>query len=276
MKTRLFTRTVTFLSHHAPAIMVGAGALSVIGGTVMACKSTLRAEQVLDECKIDLLETDPESKKELVATYGRNVIRVTKLYGPSILMIGGGLGIMIFGHRILNKRYIVLAGAYSALNREFKHYRNNIRTDYGVDADIGAKHDMTVEEVTKKEYAFVPKDPDIFIPDRDLGDGAVFWGYAYSPNATDDPSANEKILREIEREANDMFKRQGYLYLQDVYYMLGLSEKHEDDGIGWVYGIGDDYIDFGIYNVRNARASAGYEEVFLLDFNHDGCILPYL
>jgi hypothetical protein len=49
--------------------------------------------------------------------------------------------------------------------------------------------------------------------------------------------------------------------------------------VGWVYDeknpVGDNFVDFGIYDLYNERARAfvnGYERTILLDFNVDGVI----
>ena len=262
--------------------MVGVGSLSVVAGTIFACKETLRAEEVLDKCKADLREvqvTTPDDKKSLVAAYGRNIARMGKLYAPAIVCIGGGLCTIIFGHKILNKRYITVVGAYTVLNQDYRKYRKVIKDEYGPEADIYAAHGVKLEKSKLESIGDDPcyeiKNSDIFIPDRDLSNSSIFWGAEYSIMASKNPEENFLTLRGQEEYANALFEEQGYLYLNDVYAMLGV-DKIDDLGLGWVKGLGDDYIDFGIYSIKNGHAVNGDEQVFLLDFNHDGCILPYI
>ena len=250
---------------HAPALCVGAGVVGVIFGTVMACKATTKLEDVVEECKQDKEETNTEDKKEAVKLYGRNVWRFTKLYGLPVFIIGLSLFDIVGGYKILNKRYVAVVGAYGALRKEHGEYRAGVIERHGKDEDLYLRHGLEKEE--NGSY--------VFIPDRDLSDYAVFFGNEYSELARDDPQYNYDLLLELESQANDIFERQGHLYLNDVYKMLSI-DRIDDFGIGWVYGIGDDYISFGIKEPVNAHAVNGTEQVFVLDFNHDGCILPYL
>ena len=59
--------------------------------------------------------------------------------------------------------------------------------------------------------------------------------------------------------------------------MLGFPRTQAGQIVGWVYDeknpIGDNFVDFGIYNLDSERARAfvnGYERSILLDFNVDG------
>ena len=91
------------------------------------------------------------------------------------------------------------------------------------------------------------------------------------------------FLNQQQNYANDKLRRQGYLFPNDVYDMLGIPKCKEGQTHGWVYDeknpIGDNFVDFGIYNIsrrKNRDFVNGYEKVILLDFNHDGNILNYM
>ena len=43
------------LVKHAPKILLGVGITSIVGGTVVACKQTLKVEEILDEHSANLL-----------------------------------------------------------------------------------------------------------------------------------------------------------------------------------------------------------------------------
>ena len=64
--------------------------------------------------------------------------------------------------------------------------------------------------------------------------------------------------------------------MNEVYERLGFEPTKAGQVIGWVKGMGDDFIDFGMYNVSSEatmRFINGNENVILLDFNVDGPIL---
>lgn len=107
-----------------------------------------------------------------------------------------------------------------------------------------------------------------------------------SPYWTKDSEYNLFFLRAQQNHANELLRsrynrdegRIGYLFLNEVYEMLGLPKTAAGQIVGWVYKEnnidGDNYVDFGIYNIdRNAKFVNGFENSVLLDFNVDGPII---
>lgn len=92
-----------------------------------------------------------------------------------------------------------------------------------------------------------------------------------------DPEYNLMYLKYQERYANDKLKHLGYLFLNDVYDILGIPRTKAGQMVGWICNeqnpVGDNYISFGIYSERNREFVNGYERTCLLDFNVDGVIL---
>ena len=103
------------------------------------------------------------------------------------------------------------------------------------------------------------------------------------PNWDKNPEHNLTFLLTQQNYANDKLRVQGYLFLNDVYNLLGLPRTEAGQLIGWIYDpknpdhIGDNYVDFGIYNTQAPLSTRlfvnGYEKSVLLDFNVDGIIL---
>lgn len=95
---------------------------------------------------------------------------------------------------------------------------------------------------------------------------------------TKDAEFNRMFLLQVQHYANEKLKARGYLFLNDVYEMLGIPKSKAGQIVGWIYSEdnknGDNYVDFGIYKTdRNARFVNGYEKSVLLDFNVDGAII---
>lgn len=94
---------------------------------------------------------------------------------------------------------------------------------------------------------------------------------------TKDPEQNKYFLLQQLHYANEKLKARGYLFLNDVYEMLGIPRTKAGQVVGWIYDpnspIGDSYVDFGIFDTRNEDFVNGYENSILLDFNVDGMIL---
>lgn len=96
-------------------------------------------------------------------------------------------------------------------------------------------------------------------------------------NWTKNPEYNFHFLKQQEMYATSVLKSRGYLFLNDVYDMLGIPRSKAGQVVGWVYDpdntAGDNYVDFDLYSSQNEGFVNGYEKSALLDFNVDGCIL---
>ena len=92
-----------------------------------------------------------------------------------------------------------------------------------------------------------------------------------------DAEYNLMFLKHQQTQANALLKSRGYLFLNEVYDMLGIPRTKEGQVVGWIYDkdnpIGDNYVDFGIYDNPNHEFVNGYARSTMLDFNVDGVIL---
>lgn len=76
--------------------------------------------------------------------------------------------------------------------------------------------------------------------------------------------ANIFYLKQQEQYANAVLRAKGYLFLNDVYDMLGFPRTKLGQIVGWNYDSenGNSFVSFG-----------DYQNGFILDFNVDGEIL---
>ena len=113
---------------------------------------------------------------------------------------------------------------------------------------------------------------DISVDARWFDENATGW--------TKNQEINHVFLCQQERYANEKLRAQGYLFLNDVYDMLGFKRTARGQVLGWIYNkhnpVGDNYVDFGLNEPRNRGFVNGYKKSILLDFNVDGDILWYL
>ena len=97
---------------------------------------------------------------------------------------------------------------------------------------------------------------------------------------TKDPEYNLTFLKCQERYANDMLRAKGFLFLNEVYDMLGMPKTKAGQVVGWIYNeenpIGDNRVEFGLNLERNADFINGLTNMVLLDFNVDGNILEFI
>lgn len=299
--TRAFHKAGLGIKKHSPEILVGAGIVGVVASAVLACKATLKVNEVVSEAKtnIDKIHTATEkgvteagavytpddAKKELAITYARTGIEFAKLYGPSLLIGGLSIASILGGHGILHKRNLALAAAYTAVDGSFKEYRERVVERFGENLDRELKYNIKAKEVEETVVnedgteSTVKKTVNVANPNPE-SDYARFFD-EYCLGWVKDAEHNLAFLKMQQSYANDLLQRQGYLFLNDVYKMLGIPTSKAGQVVGWIYDPnnpeheGDNYIDFGIYDVHNESKRAfvnGYERSILLDFNVDGNI----
>lgn len=290
------------LKKHSPEILVGAGVVGVVASAVMACKATTKLNDILEETKdqVDKIHevkenpefaekyTEEDSKKDLTIVYAQTGLKLAKLYGPSIILGAMSLGCIVTSHGIMRKRNVALTTAYAAVDSSFKKYRGRVIDRFGEELDKELKYNIKTKEVeetvvnedgtesTVKKTIHVADDPNEHSP------YAIFFD-AGNKGWDSDPEMSKFFLIRQQNYANEKLKEQGYLFLNDVYEMLGARKTKAGQIVGWVYEEGnpdyDNYVDFGIFDIHREKARDfvnGYEQVILLDFNVDGNILDLM
>lgn len=103
------------------------------------------------------------------------------------------------------------------------------------------------------------------------------WFNETSAAWSKDPECNKFFLLRQQDYANEKLKQRGYLFLNEVYDMLGVPRTKAGQVVGWIFDpknpVGDNYVDFGLFDPCNENFINGYEKSVLLDFNPDGNIL---
>ena len=292
---------------HAPEIMVVTGAVLVVGSAVVACKQTIKAKEIVEQANKDLddintaieMANDPtkevdydekQGRKDRMTLYIQTGWKLTKTYGPAILGGAVGLGLMFGAHKVLRNRNAALAVAYSNLLTNFNQYRARVAGELGEEKErllsTGAEQmDAQIEDengdIQTIKNAMVIHD-----------DGTMHSVYARifdesNTNWSRNPGSNLTFLRAQQQFANDKLRADGYLFLNDVYQMLGFPRSTEGQIVGWVFDPNkelddhsrDNYVDFGIYDILYKDAATvdakrdflnGVEPCVWLDFNVDG------
>lgn len=292
------------VKQHSPEILVATGLVGVVAGTLLACKATTKFQETIKEEKTRLEEmkayvedsgfTEKYSKedyfKDQGITYFQGGLKVLKLYAPALIVGGLGIAAIISSHRVLRTRNAALAAAYTALGTNFKNYRNRVVDRFGKELDNELRYNLKTKEVTSVETDENDEEKIVSttvdnVVDPNLYDCSVyakFFDEACS-GWTKDPNYNLTFLKQQQNYANDVLKSKGFLFLNDVYKMLDIPETKIGRNVGWIYNEknpkGDNFVDFGIYNVNRERNRAfvnGYERSILLDFNVDGEIYHIL
>lgn len=306
MKTELMTKASRLLGNvslqirkHSPEILMVAGVVGTVASTVLACKATLKVNEVLEEKKntIDAIHTclenetieytEEDSKKDLTILYAQTGIKLVKLYAPAVILGALSITSIVAGHRILKKRNLALAAAYAVVDKGFKDYRKRVVERFGEQLDKELRYNLKakeIEEVVKdkdgneKVEKKVVNVVDSENPLNGVSEYAKFFDEV-STNWSKDPEYNLMFLRRQQDWANEKLKATGYLFLNEVYDMLGIPRTQAGQVVGWIYDKenpnGDNYVDFGIYDVHSEAKRGfvnGVERSILLDFNVDGVI----
>ena len=290
--TKFIAKAKHKIVKHSPEILIGVGVVSTIGGVILACKATLKCEDILDKHKemVDNIKkvaddfseeySEDDYRKDMAIAYGKTIGRFVKTYAPSAALIGVGLGCMILAKSITTKRYVAALTAFNGVSEAFSAYRQRVKERLGEDVEKEIFMNTTTEEIVDPETGEVThqvvtlsngEDKDISIYARFFDSSCSQW----EKNA----EYNLSFLKGQERYANDVLKTRGHLFLNEVYDMIGFDHSQAGSLVGWIYDEDnpdiDNYVDFGIYDMSskpNRDFVNGFEPVILLDFNVDGVI----
>ena len=307
--TRSFNKMGFQFKKHSPEILVISGITGAVASAVLACKSTTKINDVTADSKDELERIKSAGKRikngeeltcndgtaydidvyrhDLTIVYTQLTVKFIKLYAPAVILGALSITSILAGHNILRKRNVAIAAAYATLDKGFKDYRNRVIERFGDEVDKELRHGVKVQEVKKTvvdengkkktiKETVKTTDPNSFSDYAKIYDvGCTGW--------TKDPEQNLMFLKLQQSYANKKLKQDGYLFLNDVYAMLGIPKTSVGQVVGWIYDEdipnGDNFVDFGIYNIDNPKANDfvnGYERSIVLDFNVDGVIYDKL
>lgn len=299
--TRALHKTGLTLRKHSPEILAAVGTVGVVTSAVMACKATTKISTILDDAKYQLdavheATTNPEladrysaedAKKDTVIIYAQSGMKLVKLYGPSVALGAVSIACLLGSNHILRKRNVALAAAYTAVDKSFKAYRGRVVERFGNELDRELRYNIKAQEVQEivsdengeekvvTSTVEMPTFSDYSEYARCFDETCLGW--------TRDAEYNLMFVKQIQNWANDRLQSKGYLFLNEVYEMLGMQRTRAGQIVGWVYNKhgedSDSYVDFGIFDLldkQKRRFVNGYEKSIWLDFNVDGPILELM
>lgn len=283
--SKLLARTVANTKLHSPELLTVAGVVGIVAATVLAARATLKledrvvipAQDALHELN-DAYERGDIVQKDLGGVKAKIYVRAAgntiRLYGPSGTLLLLSLTSVVCANGILKKRNVALIGAYKALEESYSGYRGRVKEILGEEKErdvyLNLKEEEVINPVTgKKEKVKVPGDPNTFSPYARIFDEG---NYNWTTNA----EKNLFWLRGQQNYLNDLLQAKGWVTLNDFYDACGFEQTTAGQLVGWTIGEAGDtdgYIDFGMYEARNARFINGEERSVILDPNVDGMIV---
>lgn len=271
---------------HSPEILLVTGIVGVVGAGVMACRATLKVNEIIDEHNENMEKirsvgaeeredyTLQDVKRDTTIQYINTTKDLLKLYGPSILVAGTSIAAILVGNNILRKRCVALAAAYTSVDTAFKAYRQRVIDKYGEEEDH--KLYFGTEEI---EETITGEDGKKQKIKKTISDRNAYVKYFTPANKywENDDDYIKCVFDMKKKYLNKLFRQKGFLTLNEAYRELGLEETNDGMVHGWVYDkdnpVGDNYIQFYDHKTTIPMDDGETEmEVYELEFNCDGFI----
>ena len=305
-------KTGLTVKKYSPEILMGTGIGLFIGTIFMTIRAGRRHEEAkkiieynhqklnnyINDCE-ELGEEIPkvELGKMKLVTYSKDALEWVKLYAPTVTLGAVSVGCFLWSNKILRHRYLGAVAAFNAVSVAYSRYRRCVIEEMGDEYDkrwaAGIVKRVIDEEYTDKKGNIKTRKKEVFESIDDVKtklenekkslDGpsvfSMFFDSSSDQWVKNDPTGNRYFLQCQQNRANDILQTKGYLFLNEVYEMLGLPATDVGSIVGWIKGLGDDYVDFHIYQDESEagrRFVNGYEDVILLDFNVDGVVYDKL
>jgi hypothetical protein len=281
--SRTVAHSTLLARKNSPGVLFGVGVVGMVGSTVLACRATLKMDEVLEDAKERLEQarilehenySERDRSKDITIIHVKTSVKIVRAYVPAILVGGVSIAALTKSHNILNQRNAALTAAYAALEKGFNEYRARVVDKYGEEEDrnfrYGSQEIEIVDEKgkTKTVTRVASGDPSIYA--RFFDPTSTSW--------SKEPEYNLIFLKCQQNYANDLLKARGHVFLNEVYDMLGIPRSKAGAVVGWILtpdGQTDNYINFGVFDEKSETARDfvnGHEGAILLDFNVDGII----
>lgn len=288
-----FHTAVGITKRFSPQILMGVGIAGVLTAGVLACRATLKLEDVVAAAEVDAAEVKEAHKRDefesetaytkaLSRVYVNRGLQVAKLYALPLSVGTVGIGCLLGSYGVMNQRNVASIAAYQTLASGFEQYRRRVAEDLGEEKDKEYRFGIVEREVPEFDgdgnQTGTKTMMDVVVNDRD-------YARIFDEGNTDlwsrVPGMNQLTLSNQQNWLSDRLDKRGYLFLNDVYKALGFPETPEGQVVGWLAEghrnfdptTMDGYVDFGLAAIE-AEGKANYIDPFegsvLLDFNVDG------
>ena len=303
--SRSFHKVGFKFKKHSPEILAVTGVVGIVTSAVMACKATIKVNDIVNEAKetVDKIHesvgkglhtsdgeeyTEEVAKKDLTIVYAQTGLKFVKLYGPSVALGIASIACLLGSNHILRKRNLALAAALTNVATSFKEYRGRLVDRFGKDVDrelrFGIKAKEIEETVVDKDGNETTVTKTVEVVDPNTAHSLYSIVFCEGNNGwTRNAELNKVFLIQQQNYANDKLRMNGVLTLNEVYEMVGAPRTAYGQIAGWVWTedgtIGDNFVDFGLFDVNNEKACDfinGREKSIILDFNCIGNILDYI
>ena len=287
----------------APQIAVVAGVGMFIGAAVCAGKETIAAKEVVDEAK-DLIQKcedsfteekvfvdkkDGETKPYTFDVYQHDmrtiflqtVVKLLKIYGPSILLMLGGMTSIFWAFKTMSKALIGANLALQTLNAKYDRLYQFAVQEHGEAKIKDIVDGVTISHVEKVKNPETGKmeEKKVYEVPEDIPSNWIIWGPGDS-SWEEEESYREAYLNRVQQYMTDSLNVRDILWLSEVVDMFGKHDYEDQEEefrvTGWV-GPKNVHFDPDVMDGRVIIEKRVLEDGrWLLTFNTDGMLLPFL
>ena len=290
--TRRIGKLGLIFKKNIPNITTAASVVGVVGTAILSARAAYKSVKALEEHKKTMeqlhankesFDTPKEYNKEVAVVYKNTSIEMIKQYWPAALCGGLTIAAIFTTNSIHRKRYLTMAGMYSAVYTAYNEYRKRVEGKYGPDAERELYYGIQKEEIVtvetdkkgrEKTKVEVVEKPGIDDPTHGIllihsGDKAWYYNH---------PDTTYYYLISTQDFLTQKLRTQGYLFLNDVLRALEKPEIPEGQIIGWIYDESkdetDNVVDFGLKKgTENFDFfMSGKNDFVYITLNHDGTI----
>lgn len=293
---------VTFVKS-APQIAVVAGVGMLLGAAVCAGKEGIAAKEVIDEAK-ELMnkceesfteekvfvdqktgETKPYTyevyQKDMRTLTLQTFAKLVKICGPALLLALGGTTCIFWAFKTINKALIGANLAFQTLNAKYDRLYDYAVNEFG-EAKVKDIVDGVVvsrtEKVKNPETGKMETKSIYEVPDN-IPSNWIIWGPEDSSWEKEE-SYRLAYLKKVESIMTDALAVRNLIWLGEIVDMFGKHDEEDQEEefrvTGW---IGPNSKNFDP-DVMDGFIKIDYrvldDERWLLTFNTDGVLLPYL
>lgn len=294
---------LTTVTKHAPQIAAVAGVGMFVGAVVCTAKESVVAKDIIDEAK-DLVEkceesftedkvyidkVDGETKPYTYEVYQKDMRTITvqtalkliKCYKWAILLTIGGATSIFWAFRTLNKALIGANLALQTLNMKYDRLYQFAVEEYGeakIKDIVDGVSIARVEKVKNLETGKTEEKKIYEVPD-DIASNWIIWGPGDS-SWEEEESYRTAYLNRVEQHLTDSLYVRDLIWLSEAVEMFGkhdFNDQEEEFRVtGWI-GPKNDIFDPDVMDGRVIIDKRVLEDGrWLLTFNTDGVLLPYL
>lgn len=259
----------------SPEIFLGVGIICVVGGTLLACRNTLKIKTVLDDHnemieKINKFRGTPkyseeDARQDTAVLYRNTIGDMAKAYAPVVALEVIGLGCILYSHKVLSDRYFGALSTINAMQLGLNAYRNRIKDKLGEQEEFDLFHNIK-KELVEEEYIDEKGKKKTRMVEKPItsGEAATRFSYMFDRNSWGfkDMYSNKRFFNFTEKSFNEQLYSRGKdtgfsnMTAKEITDYFGWTEREKDQLAlltnGWIFRA-DEYNNYEHYDDGTPR-----------------------